>query len=442
MTLAHALFFAASTIVIAAALWGVILNSYRWHAPETPARSAWRVEPERLHQLPTICALVPARHERDVLEQTLRTLLHQEPPGCEVVVIVGHDDHETRDVAETVAQRYPDRCRVVVDESWPKSKPKALMSALPTVTCDIVAIFDAEDDVAPGVCALAAAEFAAHDDLAALQGGVLLTNTTGSWLASRAAVEYGLWYSSRLPWQAVHGFVPLGGNTCFLRASALRAVGGWDGEALTEDADIAVRLAAQGYRTEVRFDEAYVTREESPEHLRAFVRQRTRWVQGFVQVIRKGEWRALPRRRRMLALATLLSPFQQALAGAVLPSAMLAYGLTHRVPVDLVLVSWVALFVEAAAAVFDVRTLVWIERLAARRARLRDVALLLLGLIPYQLVLLYAVVAALAREARGVRTWVKTTHTGAHRFAAPPAVPDVVGAETLPGPREQAAEAS
>jgi len=180
-----------------------------------------------------------------------------------------------------------------------------------------------------------------------------------------------------------------------------------------------VRLAAAGYQVQVRFEEDLATREESPESLRAFLRQRTRWVQGFVQVLAKGEWRALPWRRRALALVTLLAPFQQALAGALVPLGMVAYGLTHRIPVDLVLVSWVALLIEAAALVFDVRTLLWLERLLGRRARLRDVLLLVVGLIPYQLVLLVAVAAALVRELRGVRTWAKTTHSGAHREALP-----------------------
>jgi len=395
----------------------VILNSYRWHVPTALERFAWQVQPSSCDLLPSIAALVPARHEERLLRQTLETLLRQDPPGCEVIVIVGHDDPGTHEVAAAVAREHPGRCRIVVDESWPKSKPKALMSALPSVDADVIAIFDAEDDVAAHLCAVAAAEFAADPGLAVLQGGVLLTNTRGSWLAARAAVEYGLWYASRLPWQAAKGFVPLGGNTCFLRTSAVRAVGGWDPEALTEDADIAVRLAAAGYQVQVRFEEDLATREESPESLRAFLRQRTRWVQGFVQVLAKGEWRALPWRRRALALVTLLAPFQQALAGALVPLGMVAYGLTHRIPVDLVLVSWVALLIEAAALVFDVRTLLWLERLLGRRARLRDVLLLVVGLILYQLVLLVAVVAALVRELRGVRTWAKTTHSGAHREA-------------------------
>ena len=45
--------------------------------------------------------------------------------------------------------------------------------------------------------------------------------------------------------------VPLGGTTLFFRRDALEQVGAWDAWNVTEDADLGVRLARRGWRTEI-----------------------------------------------------------------------------------------------------------------------------------------------------------------------------------------------
>src|SRR5207244_10463718 len=93
--------------------------------------------------------IVPARHEEEVLEQTLTRLCQMDHPDFEIVVVVGHDDPVTREVAESVSQLHPDLVLVVEDDSDPKNKPKALNTALPHCTGEVTGVFDAEDDVHP-----------------------------------------------------------------------------------------------------------------------------------------------------------------------------------------------------------------------------------------------------------------------------------------------------
>src|SRR5207302_103134 len=125
------------------------------------------------------------------------------------------------------------------------------------------------------------------------------------WLAVRSALEYYFWSRSRLHFHARQGFIPLGGNTVFVRTELLRQAGGWDPNCLAEDCELGVRLSTLGARTVVVYEPALATREESPRSLRAFVRQRTRWNQGYLQTLRKGYWRSLPPRRRLLGVFTL-----------------------------------------------------------------------------------------------------------------------------------------
>lgn len=420
MTWGEWLYFFESVTVFAASLFAATLAAFAWQEPQLRHAIAFQVRPDQLASLPSMAVLVPARHEEAVLATTLERLATQPYPGTlDIVAIVGHDDPATHAVAALVAEAHPERVSVVVDHHWPKSKPSALLTGIRAVEgAELVAVVDAEDDVADGFLALAAAELADDPSLDVLQGGVLLINLGQTWFATRSAVEYYLWYASRLPWQARRQVVPLGGNTCVFRTRTLERVGFWDPQALTEDADLGIRLAALGATVAVRFEENLATREETPLTLRAFLRQRSRWDQGFIQVLRKGAWRQLPLKRRVIALLTLAAPFQQAVTGVLIPAAMLAWGLTRRLPVALVLVAFLSLFAPIAALSFEVVAAARLRRLRGERLRSRDVVSLVLGLLPYQLLLLAALLQALARELRGKRGWAKTEHVGAHRMHA------------------------
>lgn len=65
-------------------------------------------------------------------------------------------------------------------------------------------------------------------------------------------IEYASWFRVILPGLERLGFViPLGGTTLFFRRKALEEIGGWDAHNVTEDADLGIRLARRGYRTEL-----------------------------------------------------------------------------------------------------------------------------------------------------------------------------------------------
>jgi cellulose synthase/poly-beta-1,6-N-acetylglucosamine synthase-like glycosyltransferase len=366
--------------------------------------------------------LVPARHEQAVLEQTLERLLQLDHSSFEVLPIIGHDDAETMAVARAVESRHPDRVRVVVDHSWPKNKPKGLNSALPHCRGEVVGVFDAEDEVDPRLLRVVDAAFRADGDdprrVDVVQGGVQLVNFRSSWFSLRNCLEYFFWFRSRLHLQQRHGFIPLGGNTVFIRTEVLREHGGYDPECLAEDCELGVRLSVAGHRIEVCYDAHLVTREETPDTIGSLLKQRTRWNQGFLQVYRKGLWRRLPHpRQRLLARWTLCQPFLQAFTGVAVPVALVTALLTD-VPVGLALLTWVPAVPTLLMLSFELVGLREFCRVYYVRPRLRDYVVLVLGTFPYALVLGAAALRAVWREARGQRGWEKTSHAGAHRTSA------------------------
>jgi cellulose synthase/poly-beta-1,6-N-acetylglucosamine synthase-like glycosyltransferase len=176
-----------------------------------------------------------------------------------------------------------------------------------------------------------------------------------------------------------------------------------------------VRLSSRGARVAVAYDPMLVTREETPASVRALLKQRTRWNQGFLQVLRKGEWRRLPtRRQRLLARYTLAMPFLQAIIGVLIPLS-LAATVVAKAPVLAALLTFVPLLPALAVLVAEAAGLGDFCRSYRLRTRWRDYLRLLLGALPYHVLLAVAAIRAVLREARGNRSWEKTAHVGAHR---------------------------
>jgi len=149
-------------------------------------------------------------------------------------------------------------------------------------------------------------------------------NFSDHWFSLHNCLEYFFWFKSGLHFYSRLGMIPLGGNTVFFPPRLLARLGGWDEHCLTEDADIGVRLSVLGVPIRVIYDARHSTREETPESVSAFIRQRTRWHQGFLQVLRKGDWLAFPRfSQKLFAGLILASPVVQALFMLLWPLTLL-----------------------------------------------------------------------------------------------------------------------
>nr|MBA3908134.1 glycosyltransferase [Pseudonocardiales bacterium] len=251
-----------------------------------------------------------------------------------------------------------------------------------------------------------------------VQGGVQLMNYRSSWWALRNTLEYFFWFASRLHFHARNGFIPLGGNTVFVRTDLLRLVGGWDVDCLAEDCELGIRLSVAGARVAVSYSPALATREETPPTLKGLLKQRTRWNQGYLQVLRKGEWRRLPTRsKRMTARYLLAMPFAQAFAGLLVPLSF-ATMIALKAPTQFVMFTLLPLAPTLATVVIEAIGLAEFDRMFDLEVRWRDYAKLVVGAGAYQLVLAVAALRATVREVRGERGWEKTEHVGAHRVVA------------------------
>ena len=170
---------------------------------------------------------------------------------------------------------------IVVPAGRPQTKPRALNYALPFCRGSLLTIFDAEDIPEPDQLRRAADAFAAAPhEMACLQAQLVFYNPNENWLARQFTIEYATLFGILLPVLANHRLpLLLGGTSNHFRIDILREVGGWDPHNVTEDADLGLRLARHGYDTGTLDSRTY---EEANVKLTNWIRQRARWLKGFL----------------------------------------------------------------------------------------------------------------------------------------------------------------
>lgn len=231
---------------------------------------------------PTVSIIVALYRESDIAGRLVRRLARLDYPEhlMDVILAVEAGDKMTRDALD--ASELPPWMRIiVVPEGNVKTKPRALNHALTHAWGTIIGIYDAEDAPEPDQIRKVVAQFRrAAPQVACLQGVLDYYNPRTNWLSRCFTIEYAGWFRLILPGIARLGLVvPLGGTTLFFRRDVLEDLGGWDAHNVTEDADLGIRLARHGYRTEL-IDT--VTGEEANCRAIPWIKQRSRWIKGYM----------------------------------------------------------------------------------------------------------------------------------------------------------------
>lgn len=231
---------------------------------------------------PIVSIIVALYREGDIAARLVRRLARIDYPEelLDVILAVEAEDHVTREAL--AAAELPRWMRViVVPKGEVKTKPRALNHALDYARGAIIGVYDAEDAPDADQLRKVVARFQrSGPEVACLQGVLDYYNPRTNWLSRCFTIEYAGWFRLILPGIARLGLVvPLGGTTLFFRREVLEALGGWDAHNVTEDADLGIRLARHGYRTELI---ATVTEEEANCRALPWVKQRSRWIKGYM----------------------------------------------------------------------------------------------------------------------------------------------------------------
>jgi len=171
---------------------------------------------------------------------------------------------------------------VVIPDSPIKTKPRACNYGLYRAYGEYVVIYDAEDE--PETDQLKKAVIAFErlgEEYACFQAHLNFYNPKENLLARWFSLEYSFWFDYWLQGLDISGApLPLGGTSNHFKTSTLRMLGAWDPYNVTEDADLGVRISQNKLKTGML--NSY-TLEEANLKVGNWIRQRSRWIKGYVQ---------------------------------------------------------------------------------------------------------------------------------------------------------------
>ncbi|HCI81843.1 MAG TPA: glycosyl transferase family 2 [Ktedonobacter sp.] len=402
-------------LMTAQALFNIRLSLFIWEKPE----HAWLNHSPTIYRDPALSftIMLPARHEEDVYQETIQKVYDLNYPKELMQIIAICSDDDTGTIAEAqkkIEQLQDPNVQLLIYTNKPTSKPRGLNHALQVSRGDVVTIFDAEDEPHPDILNIINTTML-DEDVDVVQSGVQLMNHNTKWFCFLNVLEYFFWFKSSMHFFARIGITPLGGNTVFVRRELMEQLGGWDETCLTEDADLGIRLSLSHARIRIIYDDEFVTREETPHTVEQFIKQRTRWNQGFIQILFKGEWLKLETlQRRLLAFYVLIMPELQASLMLLIPVSLVMFFLV-RLPLWLAMATYLPLYCFVLSACVSIAGLHEFLKAHKQKWQWREAVMMAAYFFPYQFILGAGAIRALFRYVKGTSNWEKTAHIGQHR---------------------------
>ncbi len=395
------------------ALW---LMLYAW---EDPARVGEDASPKTyLQPQISFTAIIPARHEEKVIGDTIRAVAAIDYPEIlkEILIVCREDDKETIASAKKAisALDATKNVKLVIFDGYPINKPHGLKVGLQSASNEVIVVFDAEDEPHADIFKVVNTVMI-RDQADVVQSGVQLMNYRSRWFSMFNVIEYYFWFKSTLHFFAKSNLIPLGGNTIFFKRTWLEKVDDWDERCLTEDADIGIRLSLEGANIRVVYDEAHVTKEETPDTVFGLIKQRTRWNQGFLQILFKRDWMRLPKlSQRSLAVYILMWPIVQAVMFLYVPIAIWMI-FAIKLPTTVALLALLPLYIISLHFIVYLIGLYEFTRDYKLRFPFWLPVQAVIFYYPFQFIIGFSAFRAIARNMAGSVAWEKTEHLNLHR---------------------------
>jgi cellulose synthase/poly-beta-1,6-N-acetylglucosamine synthase-like glycosyltransferase len=361
-----------------------------------------------------VSVLIPLLREHDIIDRLIQRMSKLSYPKDLLQICLVYEEDDVQTKLHLATRNLPTWfSKIEVPKDSLQTKPRAMNYALDFCTGDIIGVYDAEDAPEPDQIQKVVSHFhRAPKEVAALQCILDFYNSKTNWLSRCFTIEYAILFRVVLKGlDALRLPIPLGGTSVYFRRSILENLGRWDAYNVTEDAELGMRLKRHGYRTEIVHS---ITYEEANFRLMPWVKQRSRWLKGFLLT-----WITHMRHPRLLYNDLGLSGFIMfnilfigtitafASAPIALPMWLLTLGL--QVPLYSTIPS-TFLFVIVITFILTEATLFVLGFTAVRNQRLRHLTWVLPSMIAYWPIGALAAYKAIYEVFAKPTYWDKTEH--------------------------------
>jgi biofilm PGA synthesis N-glycosyltransferase PgaC len=260
----------------------------------------WRYErkttdPPELDEYPLFSILIPCHNEQDQIDETIERLTALDYPAYEVIVVDDGSTDQTADTIKSLCTEFPKLRAVYLEQN--QGKAAALNIACLASRGEFLLTLDADALISPQALRWIAWHFSLFPRVGAVTGNPRIVNRT-SLLAKIQTGEFATIIGLIKRTQRLVGKVlTVSGVIAAFRKTALHSVGFWDTDMVTEDIDITWKLEKKFW--DIRYEPRATCWIYVPETIRGLWRQRLRWSQGGVEVLKKHAniWRHWRQRR-------------------------------------------------------------------------------------------------------------------------------------------------
>lgn len=265
---------------------GGLIFYWRWEKKDPPSLSSY----------PFISVIVPAHNEEKVIEKVVHNLRDLNYPKYEVIVVNDGSTDQTAQILNRLSTLYPAWLKVI-HLSPNSGKSQALNIGILLSQGHFILTLDGDSFLDQDAPLWLMWQFIAFPRVGAITGNPRVLNRTT--LLSKIQIgEYSSIIGLIKRTQRLLGKVlTVSGVVAAFRKSALLDCGLFDSDTVTEDIDITWKLQRKFW--DVRFEPRALCWVLVPETVKGLWRQRVRWAQGGIEVLRKhmSIWRDKKQRR-------------------------------------------------------------------------------------------------------------------------------------------------
>ena len=301
-------------IIILIALFGIQRFLLTKSALKT-VQSKDAILPDNI-ELPHITVQLPVYNEKYVVKRLIDAVCNMDYPRTklQIQVLDDSDDETCEQIAKQVSYWQAQGLDIthIQRNSRKEYKPGALTYGLRQAKGEYIAIFDADFVPQQDWLLRTVAHFYQADTerlglvqtrWGHLNAGDSILTMAQALILDDIAIQQGLRSQQEL-------FIIFNGTAGLWRRTCIEESGGWSGQTLAEDADLAYRAQLKGWK--LQYDNHIRSMSEIPSRMLDYKIQQTRWTKGLMQLVRL---QLIPLikspttfRQKLDAIAYILSP--------------------------------------------------------------------------------------------------------------------------------------
>lgn len=296
-------------------LWIIAALYYYFHWERKDQR--FYEDAPRLGNYPGVSFIVPCHDEGENCRETIDSLLRQNYPEFEIIAINDCSTDDTGEILDELQTQNP-KVRVIhLKEN--QGKGMGLRMGALASNYEFLICLDGDALLHPNGALWMMRHFIDGPRVGAVTGNPRVRNRT-TLLGKIQVCEFSSIIGLIKRAQRIYGRVfTVSGVVSAFRKTALHRVGYWNLDMVTEDIDVSWRLQLNHW--DIRYEPRALCWILMPEQLKGLWRQRLRWSQGGLEVLRR-YWRSLfnwrARRMWLVSFELMVSTFWAYVMGTIL----------------------------------------------------------------------------------------------------------------------------